>query len=69
MVMAKKKPSLNPWPAKLKALRKRLGNITQAEAAERFGCPARTWIAWENDQRTPGRSAQRLLVLTFPELA
>ncbi len=64
MLMATKKPHAL-WPAKLKSLRQRLG-ITQAKAAERTGVALRTWIAWENAQRTPGRIAQRLLALAFP---
>lgn len=54
------------WPAKLRALRKRL-ELTQAQAAERTGVATRTWIAWENAQRTPGRLALRLLKTAFPD--
>ena len=72
MVMAKKKPAKRgntPWPAKLKALRERLGRITQAEAAARLGVSTATWVSWENNQRTPSATAARLLVITFPDLA
>jgi DNA-binding XRE family transcriptional regulator len=65
MLMTKK--SANPWPGKLKALRKRLG-LTQAQAAEKAGVATRTWISWENDQRAPGRLTQRLLKVAFPDL-
>jgi len=64
-----RKPSPgNPWPKKLRALRDKRGNLTQAEAAEMAGVAARTWIAWENSQSTPSRLAQNLLRQTFPEL-
>ncbi len=62
MLMSKKRIQ---WPAKLKALRRRLG-LTQVAAAERTGVSASTWISWENNQRTPGRLALRLLRSTFP---
>jgi DNA-binding transcriptional regulator YiaG len=62
-----KKP-VTSWSERLKALRVRL-DLTQAQMAERFGVPTRTWISWENAQRVPSRSSQRLLVLTFPELS
>lgn len=66
MAMAKEKKPY-PWPARLKELRELLG-VTQAEAAERVGVSTRTWISWENAQRTPSATAARLLRLTFPEL-
>lgn len=65
-VMAKKRPRIgNPWPARLKAIRKRLG-ITQEEAAAQTDVSIHTWVAWENDQRRPGRMALKLLKKTFP---
>lgn len=65
----KKKPKIdvNPWPAKLRDLRERLG-LTQAEAAEKAGVALRTWISWENAHRVPGRLASNLLRATFPDL-
>lgn len=53
-------PRVNPWPARLKALRQLL-DITQREAAERIGVSTSTWVSWENAQRVPGRITQRLL--------
>lgn len=66
MVMTKS-PLSGPWPARLRALRTKL-KLTQAQAADRLGVATRTWIAWENAQRVPGRLAQRLLKDTFPDL-
>lgn len=67
MLMAKKKPKAEvaAWPDRLKALRAKY-SLTQVEAAERVGVAARTWISWENDQRTPGRLTLRLLKSAFP---
>ncbi len=65
MVMAKKKPAPTSWPARLKALREKYG-LTQAEAAARADMALRTWIAWENAQRNPGRLALKLLREAFP---
>ncbi len=56
--------SKNPWPAKLKKLRRRLG-LTQAAAAEKAKVALRTWIAWENDQRKPSGPAAQLLQIAF----
>lgn len=64
----RKPPRGNPWPNKLRDLRAKHGNITQAEAAERAGVTTRTWIAWENAQSIPGRLALNLLRATYPEL-
>jgi len=78
MVMAAKKPSKrrgpppgkpapgNPWPDFLRALREK-HHLTQAEAAERVGVAARTWISWENSQGTPSRLAMNLLRAAFPK--
>jgi DNA-binding XRE family transcriptional regulator len=63
MHVAKRKPTA--WERKLRRLRADLG-LTQAEAAERAGVALRTWISWENGQRTPGRLTQRLLAQAFP---
>lgn len=67
MLMAKKKkPAGDPaWRARLKALREKHG-LTQAQAADRAGVALRTWIAWENVHRKPGRLALRLLAVAFP---
>lgn len=63
----KPKPAANPWPEKLRALRDIL-HLTQVEAAAQADIPTRTWIAWENDQRRPGRMALKLLLQAFPQL-
>jgi len=62
----KKESAPNPWPARLKTLRKYLG-ISQREAAEKTGVVKGTWIAWENSQRVPGRMAIQLLKKAFPD--
>ena len=64
---AKRKPEAGSWAERLKALRARLG-LTQVQAAARIGVVTGTWIAWENNQRTPGRLTQRLLKSEFPDL-
>lgn len=64
MRMAKKKPA-NPWRKRLKDLREQNG-LTQTSAAERVGVSASTWIAWENGQRKPSKTAQRLIGILFP---
>lgn len=51
---------------KLRQLRNALG-LTQIQAAELAGVSARTWIAWENRQRNPGRLALRALQQAFPD--
>lgn len=58
----------NPWPARLKRLRKRR-KLTQTAAASLARVSASTWISWENDQRRPSGPALELLKLAFPELA
>jgi DNA-binding transcriptional regulator YiaG len=58
-------PDAERWAARLKKLRTRLG-LSQVKAAERAGVRPRTWIAWENRQRTPGRLALALLKVAFP---
>ena len=73
LIMAK--PPKHPdsiWPAKLKALRKRLGKadgsdrpITQAEAARRLGIKTRTWVAWENRSSIPSSAALTALWHVF----
>lgn len=60
-------PRVNPWPARLKALRRARG-LTQREAAALSSMSLRTWIAYENDQCRPGRNAVRVLNMLFPEL-
>ncbi len=68
MHMAKKrkpaagKPGGNPWPDRLRALRKRLG-LNQSEAAARIAVGPGVWSAWENDLRTPSRQSQLLIEL------
>lgn len=61
------KKTANPWPAKLKAMRRSRG-LTQAQAAKKMDVPLRTWINWENSHRNPAGTAQRLLKITFTEL-
>jgi DNA-binding transcriptional regulator YiaG len=60
----------NPWPRRLKALRKKLGSgdkpLSQAAAADRARVALRTWISWENDQRRPSGPALQLLKIAFP---
>ena len=65
MIVARKKPK--PWNERLKELRAKL-DITQAEAAARAGVAVRTWIAWENKQRTPNRFVLPQLKTAFPSL-
>jgi DNA-binding XRE family transcriptional regulator len=60
----RKKPTA--WALKLKALRDKLG-ITQAEAARRADVSVRTWIAWENSQRSPSRFTAPLIRAAFPD--
>lgn len=67
--VAKKKPTparkpANPWPAKLAALRARLG-LTVEQAAERVGVKPRTWQAWEqpSQRRAPSPSHAILIGL------
>ena len=58
---AHKKPKSAPtgWtPKKLKALRGKLGDITQAQAAALIGISFDTWAAWESGRRTPSAAAQ-----------
>lgn len=62
----KAKPA-GSWAARLQALRHKL-DLTQAQAAERADIAVRTWIAWENGQRFPGRIARKLLAQAFPDL-
>jgi DNA-binding XRE family transcriptional regulator len=64
MAKPRKRPT-SPWRAKLKALREKYG-LTQTEAAARVGVAARTWIAWENSQTTPGRFTLPMLRAAFP---
>ena len=64
MIAPKKR---SPWPRKLKALRAKR-RLTQVQAAELLGVSTSAWIAWENAVNVPGRIAQRLLKLTFPDL-
>lgn len=54
----------NPWPKKLKALRKRLG-LTLEQAAEKVGVQPRTWYAWEtpSQKRRPPAGRQILIRL------
>ncbi len=63
MLMVKKQKT--GLPKKLEDLRTRRG-LTQVQAAELVGVSPRTWISWENSQRTPGRMARRLLQEAFP---
>ncbi len=58
-VMAKKK---NDWPARLRAIRERLG-ITQAEAAARVRISQSQWSAFESGTRQPTRPVAYLLEL------
>lgn len=57
----------NPWPERLKALRKKLG-ITQVEAAQLCGVATSTWNGWEYGFRIPAGPSLRVLQLTFPEI-
>lgn len=64
--MAKRKKKPSAWAKRLKQLRVDL-DLTQREAAERAGVSTRAWVAWENDQRVPGKIGQRLLKQAFPD--
>lgn len=54
----------NPWPDKLKALRK-ARSWTQVEAAEAIGCSTATWVAWERGRQKPYRKTQKRLQQIF----
>lgn len=56
----------NPWPARLKRLRKRLGgdrSISQAEAAEKVGVSLRSWAGYEAGDRDPPQTVAILIAL------
>jgi DNA-binding transcriptional regulator YiaG len=53
-------PPANPWPARLRALRQKLGLASQQQAATRFRVSLRTWAAWESGETTPPRVTQLL---------
>lgn len=57
--ISKSKPKTK-WAAVLRALRERL-RLTQEDAAERFGIPPSTWVAWENGTRKPLVFTQKYL--------
>lgn len=59
-----KKQKANPWPTRLRAIRKR-ESLTQRKAAEKIGAALRTWINWENAQRTPGPGFRRVIESVF----
>jgi transcriptional regulator with XRE-family HTH domain len=52
---------------RLQKLRDKRG-ISQAKAAELADISARTWICWENEQRTPSKLAIAGLRQIFPDL-
>ncbi len=56
-----------PLAKKLIALRVK-HDLSQVDAAKKSGVSARTWIAWENDQRVPGNLALQLIRKAFPDL-
>jgi transcriptional regulator with XRE-family HTH domain len=61
------KPTTNPWPARLKALRWRLG-LTQREAAERSHIAQAQWSAYETGQRQPTRPIRFLIEVLEQEV-
>ncbi len=68
--MAKKKRKraaapVNPWPAKLRAIRVRYG-LTQTKAAEAIGAVLSTWQNWEYGRRIPNATTAKLIELVFP---
>lgn len=68
--MARKKHSAsNPWPERLKALRTKLGKITQSEAAERIGMSLRMYQYYESGEKIPQAATAVLLeqFCRFPE--
>ena len=52
---------------KLQTVRKQL-KITQKSMAEKLGCPLRTLIGWENNQRTPRGFALTALMQRLEEM-
>lgn len=56
-------PPDNPWPARLKALRKKLGNISQADIAAKIRATRQSWITWEKGHARPSPQAQLLIEL------
>jgi len=55
------KKKSNPWaPAKIKALRQRLGD-TQEQFAQRLGIAFTTVNKWENNKSKPSKLGQRAL--------
>lgn len=60
MRMAKK--AANPWPAKLKALRDRLG-LSNEQVAARLRISLRLWRSWCYGERKPSPAGQALLSL------
>jgi len=56
----------NPWPAKVLAIRTKLG-LTQTAAAARIRVGPAVWSAWENGLRKPSRQCQLLLELLEAE--
>ncbi|WP_009963140.1 helix-turn-helix transcriptional regulator [Verrucomicrobium spinosum] len=52
---------------KLKAARERL-SLTQKQMAEQLGTPLPTYIAWENDQRTPRGFTLKALLETLERM-
>lgn len=62
--MAKKKTG---WPKRLYELRKRLGGITQEQAAARVRVSRRAWVKWECGQQVPSPAHQLLIDLLEQE--
>jgi len=62
-----KPSSKNPWPERVKALRRKLGahgkRLTQAELAARLDVSIRTVLGWERGERVPVRPAALLINL------
>jgi len=69
--MAKKKATpaqpVNPWPARLKALREFYDDMSQTDAAAKVRVPIGTWRNWEQGRRPLPDHVTLLLELTFPE--
>lgn len=66
MAPRKIKPK-TPFAAKLQRVRKKHGELTQAQAADRIGVALRTLISWENGHRVPSGPALALLKIAFPD--
>ena len=54
----------NDWPARLKALRKRLG-LTQSEAASKALIRRETWNRFEAGKQKPSERIKRLIELAL----